>query len=311
MTRRLLGIITVCSVIGGPCSTALSMPPAMGRPAGRGRPAKVDMAESHKELVGLLKLTDKQAPVVEKILADYRKDVEVWEKKIAPEAERLNRQTKMFHRTNSAKAMRAVKAAVMRLGQIRAQGKKKHDAMVEKLKGVLTKEQMATVSEFFSPRRAIGASPSKFHLISQLGLTGPQKAKLKTIMAELRAAEATAKPKAKAIAQRKAWSRIITEILTEANQQKLRDLMQEASFRRMSGAMLGNIELTTGQIERIDLIWKAAHKKAVADPKQKFTIYGAAQGEIVAKVLTDSQRKQMRSRRGGGMGSAPPSGMHK
>ena len=300
MNKRLTAV-AVCGLVGVLSVTARAMPPGMGGPMGRGRPAKTDLAAIHKDLIAALKLTDKQAPAVEKILADFRKDVGAWDAKTSPEVSRLNMRLKMYHRVKDPKAVAAVKSAVARLAQIREERKAKDIAMMARLKGVLTEPQLAQAKEALSPRKAVSPSTSKFHLLSQVGLTEAQKVQLGKIMADLRAQEAKGgNPK---VLTQKVWTRIINEVLTNANREKLRDVMQEASFRRMSRAMLGNIELTREQIAKIDVVWKVAHKKALANVKDKFGIYGRAQEEIIKDVLTDAQREQIRSRSQGRGGS--------
>lgn len=317
MMREQLTAGVAWAMAGVWCLTASAMPPGAGSGAGAGAdkfsaPQLTDkeLESLHKALVARLKLDDKQGPVVRKFLSDYRKDLAAWEKKVDPEVSRLTMRLQMYHRTQNPKAVAVVKATVARLGQITAERKKKHEALISQLKGALTKQQMAEVTEAFSPRRPMSAVASKFHLMNELGLTDAQKAKLKTIMDELRSAQDPKKPgRPSGNPTQKAWSRIISEILTAANQRKLRGLMQEASFRRMSRAMLGDVLLTDKQIARIDVIWKEAHKRALAKPKEKFDLYGQAQGEIMEKVLTADQREHLSNRRSVGKSPRGPS-MH-
>ena len=313
MMKEQLKAVVVWTIAGVWCLTASAMSPG---PSKFTTPRLTDeeLEGLHTSLLAQLKLTDKKAPAVRKILSDYRKDLTAWDKKRDPEIAMLNRRLPMYHGTKNPKAEAVVKRTVVRLGQLDAERRKKHEGLLSQLKAVLTKQQMAEVTEAFSPRRPLEAVKSKFHLMSQLGLTKAQQGKLGVIMSELRSARTSKKPGLTGGSPtQKAWSRIISEVLTTANQRKLRGLMQEASFRRMSRAMLGDVLLTNKQIARIDVIWKEAHKKALASPNEKFDLYGQAQVDITEKVLTADQRKHMSSRRrraqpGSGHGRMPGRG---
>jgi len=305
--RKRLTIVAACGLVGVFGLTAAGMPPAMGGGMGSmgkpsaPRPEGPAMEAIHKAMIPKLKLTDKQAPVVVKILADFRKDFIAYEKKTGPEVSGLNMQLKMYHRAaKSAKAMAAVKGAVSRLAQIRATKKKKHEGLITQLKGVLDKEQLAAAMSELAPRKAVSPVSSKFHLLNGLKLTDEQKAKLTKLMEKHRADKAKKGANPRALINT-LWGRIINEVLTAKNRIQLQSMMQEASFRRMSKAMLGNVPLTDEQMVKIDVIWKAAHKKAVAQPDNRFAVYGDAQKTIVEEVLTDLQRAEMKSRstRGG------------
>ena len=95
-----------------------------------------------------------------------------------------------------------------------------------------------------------------------------------------------------------AWRRIIREVLTDKDRERLKDRQQMASHRRMVLSSVDRLILTQQQIEAIEGLWKKAYDKAKADPKNKFNIYVQVRDEVIAKILTEEQRKGLKPQSG-------------
>ena len=265
-------------------------------------------AKNHEKLIKNLKLTDKEAQPVRNILAEYRKDLAQWAAKNGPEMAACQAQMKKYHQMRDPKVMVAIRAAMKRLGELSKEQVDKREAMLVKLKGVMTKEQFAQAADALRPRRRPRGQgfQERFHLLGKMKLTKEQLTKIKA------AAEGAMKPPAdgsprKGDPMQLAWKKIVDEILTKENREELQVLMQKTGHRKMVLGILKMVKLTPEQSKKVDDLWDKAYKDAKKNPKNKFDIYKSARGQVVDKVLTEEQRKQIakmeRNPHSGGMGT--------
>ena len=265
-------------------------------------------AKNHEKLIADLKLTKKEAEPVRKILAEYRKDLAQWAAKNGPEIAACQAQMKKYHQMRDPKVMAAIRVAMKRLAELGKEQVGKREAMLVKLKGVLTREQYAQAADVLRPRqRPRGQGfQDRFHLLGQMKLTKEQLTRTKAI------AEAAMKPPAdgsprKGNPMQLAWDKIVDKVLTAENRKELGVLMQKAGHRKMVLGILKSVKLTSEQSKKVDAIWEKAYEDAGKNPKSKFNIYQQARAQAIEKVLTEEQRKQImkmqKSPHGGGMGT--------
>ncbi len=300
-------------------AATLAMTAALARPAfAQTRAGKPDqpatapanpLQQTHEKLAASLKLTDAKDKPGREALADFRRGRAAWLETNGPEIKRLQKQLGKYHQARDAKAAKAAKDAMARLGKLRAERTMLQRTLMGRLKKLLTAEQYAKADAGLNPASTRKAPPNRFHYLGQLGLTKKQLAQTKAIMENARKEAASAKgpmsPRNNPMG--KAWAKIVTEVLTERDRVKLADLIRRASHRRMVMAMFGRVGLTGEQSAKIDAIWEAAYAKAKKEPKKKFEIYSAAQGEAIEKVLTPEQRKKLPRRNRGMMPRRPTS----
>jgi Spy/CpxP family protein refolding chaperone len=299
MNNRLLTALTLVA------AAMLAGQRSAGAPMPKGHPptnvAEDRVKETHGRLVKELGLSGKPAAELHKVLVAYRQDMVAWINKNGPEMTKLRRQIRMAHIGGKVGANKEVLAAVERLRKLQIEQKAKADGLYVRFKSVLTDEQIAQARRIINPppRTQAGAS---LHLLQRLTLTKEQKARIDVILKAARIAAAD--PKTKGNPMQMAWERIVTNVLTEKDRLKLEEV-KKASRRRVVRAMLGGVDLTEAQYVKIEAIWDDAGKKVAANPAAKAAIYQRANQDIVEKVLTPEQRKQMKARRPMGHGSAP------
>jgi hypothetical protein len=268
-------------------------------------------AKNHQKLIKDLKLTDKEAKPVGKILADYRADLAKWAAKNGPEIAACQKDMKKYHQMRDPKVMVQVRAAMKRLGELTKEQVDLREAMLVKLKGVMTKEKFALAADALRPRqRPRGQGfQERFHLLGKMGLKEEQLTKIRSITEEAMKPPADGSPR-KGNPMQLAWNKIVDEVLTAENRKQLQGLMQEAGHRKMVLGILKKVTLTPEQSKKVDALWNKAYADAEKTPKNKFVIYRAARIEAVEKILTDAQRKQidklMSNPHGGSMGSKAP-----
>lgn len=102
--------------------------------------------------------------------------------------------------------------------------------------------------------------------------------------------------KAKGDPMKKAWDRIVKEVLTDKNRKKLAEL-EKGVRMRVARSMLRGVNVTDEQWVKIDAIWKVAYQKAEGNPAARHAIYQQAQQQVITKVLTAEQRKALQERR--------------
>jgi hypothetical protein len=251
-------------------------------------------AKNHEALIKDLKLTDKEAKPVRQVLTEYRKDLALWAAKNGPEMAACQAQMKKYHQMRDPKVLIAVKAAMKRLGELSKEQVDKREAMLVKLKGVMTKEKFAIAADRLRPRKAPRGMgyQDRFHLLGKMNLTKEQLTKIRST------AEAAMKPPAdgsprKGDPMQLAWKEIVDKILTEENRTQLKGLKQKAEHRKMVLGILKRVKLTPEQSKKIDVLWDKTYANAAKSPKGKFAIYEAARGEAMEKILTEKQRKQI------------------
>ena len=265
--------------------------------AGTSAKAPADPAETlHERLVTDLKLTASREKTVREALAAYRRDLAAWSRKNDPEIARLRKRMGKYHAMRDPKTMADIKVAMGGLKKLRAEEKGLKESLLAKLKTLLTDEQFARALAALNPRPKAAASTNKFHHLGKLGLSEAQLLKIKAVMLEANKKLSMAgKTKSAVGPMQEAWVRIVKEVLTDKDREKLGDMIRMASHRRMVMAMFESVQLTTKQAAKIDEIWEKAYAKATKDAKNRFQIYGEAQRQAVEEVLTDEQRKQLTS----------------
>ena len=295
-------------VVAGWAAPAVSWPG--GQPASRPAAAKITLAgdeealkQRHERLIAVLKLTKEQDPVVRKLLAAYRKSLIGWLRTNASEIEKLQGQMKKFHSARDPKTKKQVRAAMARLGSLRADRRRMGVGLLAGLRKVLSQAQHIDAARMLSPQQRSGRkSRSKWHLLTELGLTRKQLDQIQALMVEAKKAanaggrDAGGMPMMNPMTV--AWRRIIREVLTDKDRERLKDRQQMASHRRMVLSSVDRLILTQQQIEAIEGLWKKAYDKAKADPKNKFNIYVQVRDEVIAKILTEEQRKGLKPQSG-------------
>jgi len=161
-------------------ASATAMPPMMSGGGSTGPSAK-----AHEKLIAKLKLTKKEAEPVRKILSDYREDLVQWAVKHGPEMAACRAQMKKYHQMRDRKVMIAIRAAMKRLGELSKEQVGMREAMIAKLKGVMTKEKFAYAADGLRPRprpRPRGQKiQEKFALLGKVKLTKEQLAKITAV----------------------------------------------------------------------------------------------------------------------------------
>ena len=269
-------------------------------------------AKNHEKLIANLKLTKKEAEPVRQVLAEYRKDLAQWAAKNGPEMAACQAQMKKYHQMRDPKVMVAIRAAMKRLSELSKEQVARREAMLVKLKGVLTKEQFAHAADGLRPpppARGKGFQ-ERFHLLGQMKLTKEQLAKITSATKAALVPPADGSPR-RVNPMQVAWNEVVDKILTKENRAELQDLMQKASHRKMVLGIFKRVRLTPGQSKKIDDLWDKAYEDAKKEPKSKFDIYKRARALATDKILTEEQRKQIEKmeknpHRGGGMGSKTP-----
>jgi hypothetical protein len=270
-------------------ASALAMPTMMTNVHGADPTAK-----NHEALIKELKLTDKDAKPVRQVLTEYRKDLALWAAKNGPEMAACQAQMKKYHQMRDPKVLIAVKAAMKRLSELSKEQVAKREAMLVKLKSVMTKEQFAIAADKLRPRKAPRGMgyQDRFHLLGKMNLTKEQLAKIRFTAEEAMKPPADGSPR-KGDPMQLAWKEIVDKILTEENRTQLKVLKQKSEHRKMVLGILKSVKLTPEQSKKIDALWDKAYAEAGKKPKNKFSIYQAAQIEAIDKILTEVQRKHI------------------
>jgi len=287
-------------------TSAMAMPTMMPSANGANPTAK-----NHEKLIKDLKLTDKEVAPVRKILDEYRKGLAAWATKNGPEMAACQAQMKKYHRMRDPKVMAQIRTAMNRLSELSKEQVAQREAMLVKLKGVLTKEQFAVAADRLRPRQKPRGQgfQERFHLLGQIKLTKEQLTKIRSL------ADAAMKPPAdgsprKGNPMQTAWDQIVDKVLTAENRKELQNLMQKSGHRKMVLGILKGVKLTPEQSKQVEVLWEKTYAAASKAPKSKFAIYQDARAQAVEKILTDAQRKEIAKMQtnphGGGMGSKMP-----
>ena len=294
----LLGLTAAC-LAGATVSPATEDAPAKtAAPATASAPSPDAAGEAveklHTNLMAALALPKEKETPVREALAAYRAELAAWSAKNLPEIARLRERMGKYHAAKDAKTMADVKAAMGELNKLLAGRQAMDQALLDRLRKLLTDEQFAKAEAMLNPPPAQEAPTNKFHYLGRLGLTPEQLEKMKTIV---EAARKDAPPPHAGGPRRDpmegAWNRIVKEVLTEKDRARLTDVMREDAHRRMVMAMFKEVRLTPEQTEKIEAIWQKAYKQAGERPQERFQIYSQAQDEAVEKVLTTEQREEL------------------
>jgi len=287
-------------------ASAAAMPTMAPRATGADPTAK-----NHEKLIKDLKLTDKEAEPVRKILAEYRKDLAQWAGKNGPEIAACQKTMKKYHQMRDPKVMAEIRTAMKRLGELSKEQVDMREAMLVKLKGAMTREKYAYAADALRPRKKPRGQgyQERFHLLGKMNLTKEQLAKIKSLAETAMKPPADGSPR-KGDPMQDAWKKIVDEVLTAENRKQLQQLMQKAGHRKMVLGILNSVKLTPEQSKKVNDLWEKAYANAAKAPKSKFNIYQAARAEAIEKILTEEQRKQIlkmqSSPHGGTMGSKAP-----
>jgi len=268
-------------------------------------------AKSHEKLIANLKLTDKQAEPVRKILAAYRKDLAQWAAKNGPGITACQAHMKKYHQMRNPKVMAAIRAAMKMLSELGKEQVDMREAMLAKLKGAMTREQFAQAADALRPRpRPRGRGfQERFHHLGKMKLTKEQLTKITSITEEALKPPADGSPR-KDNPMQLAWNRIVDKVLTKENHAELQNLMKKAGHRKMVLGILRGVKLTPEQSKKVNNLWNKAYEDAKKNPKSKFNIYRASRAQAMEKILTEAQRKQLQKMQenphGGGMRTKTP-----
>lgn len=274
---------------------------------------KDPLKEMYGRVMQELDLPADKAPKVQKILDDNYKTLTEWVAKVNPEVDKLRAQMKVIHDSTNPKAIEQVKAAMARYRELQAEMKEIRTSVFEPLGKLLSAEQLAAAKTILLPQPKPKPRPrtpmpdNPFHLLAKVDLTKEQSSKIAKIMESRNAKEKD--PAAKAEPMAALWDRIVKEVLTDEQRTQLEAARVEAAHRRMALAILGGLTLTAEQMDKVDAIWKEAYAAAAKKPAARIDIYSTALDKITDEVLTDAQRKQLKSGRGGAPHPMPPGAM--
>lgn len=306
--RAALIVVAVLGAVSIPLDRAM----AFGNPhaAGASKQPASSLRARYDSVMEELKLPADKAPAVRKILDDHYKSLTEWVAKVDPEVVKLQAQMRAIHGSSDPKTLEQAQTAMMRYRQLQAEMAEQVLSALEPLGKVLTPEQVATAKSILMPqpksRPRGGMAENPFHQLANLNLTQEQVGKIGKIMDAARAAKEKDKSGKGVNYDKQAWEQIIKEVLTDAQRIKLKAVSTEAAHRRMALAIIGGLELTDEQMAKVDAIWKEAYEAAVKKPQDRMEIYSKAQEKIVAEVLTDAQRKELKAGRGGSPHPMPP-----
>lgn len=281
-------------------------------PAGASSQPANPLKARYDSVMEELKLPADKAPAVRKILDDHYKSLTEWVAKVDPEVVKLQAQMRAVHGSSDPKILEQAQAAIKRYRQLQAEMAEQVLSALDPLGKVLTAEQVATARSILLPQPTTKPQPQRgmadnpFHQLANLNLSQEQVGKIAQIMDAARAAKEKDKSGKVENYDSQAWQRIIKEVLTNEQRAKLEAARTEAAHRRMALAIIGGLELTEEQMAKVDAIWKEAYEAALKKPQDRMDIYGKAQDKIVAEVLTDAQRKQLETNRGGAPHPVPP-----
>ncbi|MDP6544019.1 MAG: hypothetical protein QGH60_08520 [Phycisphaerae bacterium] len=302
MKNYLLSLIIL--IVMAASATAM---PTMKSAGGNTEPT----AKNHEKLIADLKLSKKEAEPVRKILSEYRKDLVQWAVKHGPEMVACRAQMKKYHQMRDPKVMKAIRAAMKRLGELSKERVGIREAMIVKLKGVMTREQFAIAADALRPflRTQTQGFREKFSLLGGVNLTKEQLEKIRATSAAEMKPPPDGSPR-KGNPMELAWNKIVKEVLTKENHKELADLIKKSAHQKMVMDFVKSVRLTPEQTKKISTVWDKAYADAKKSPKSKFDIYNAARTEAMEKILTKKQLKQIEAREknphGGKMGTKVP-----
>lgn len=306
--KRLLLVVLALGVVGLLAGQVLA-----AAEGDRPRPSAADrLKEVYDALLKELNLTDKQDKPVRQILDTFRQEMTAWTERNAADMTKLREEMTKAREEGRADDVKAVSEKLRKLTVERV---KKTENVLTQLKDVLDEKQLAKARLILEAGRFGGSARSQL-LMGQLDLTETQRASVREINTAAR--EETQKAEsllARAEVQKKAWDKIVKEVLTDEQRAKLEKLQKElaapASAPAGRGrAMFEGLGLTAEQQAKVNEIMEAARKKGAdaGTPEARREAFQAARKEIAEKVLNEEQRKKyeerMRERRSAGGGAA-------
>jgi len=309
------------AVVAALVGVADAFPGAGAAPAGKAAATQPTntVKERYDRVLQEVKIPPDKVDEVRKILDDNYKALMEWVAKVDPEVVKLRTQMRAVHGSNDPKTLEQVQAAMKRYRELQKEMAGKISEVFGPLGKILPADQVEAVRKILLPETAVRvkktAPDNPFHMLTGLNLTQPQISQISQIMDEARAgmkgktagdANSPSAMAEMANFESKAWQRIIKEVLTPEQRKKLEAARTEAAHRRMALAILGGIELTPDQQDKVDAIWKKAYEDATKKPDKRMDIYSDAQDKIIDEVLTDRQREQLKENRRGAPHPIPP-----
>ena len=259
-------------------------------------------------LIEELELTEKQGAPVQQIIETHQQEMTAWLRQNGPVMRELTGQLRGGRGRRSEQASDVPKKlsdaerkeTTDKLRALHEQRAAKVDNVLKQLKDHLTEEQMATARRVLLRDRRGGGMRLSAAMLSQLALTAEQQKKVDVVLAAARKAGKDDGP-ARRQAYAQAMRKIVQDVLTPEQRQKLEALRQQGPARR--GDPLVGLDLTDEQKDKIGKI-RASMRERLDAAKTRETrreVLQAMRKEIEA-VLTSEQREQMRQRRGGAAG---------
>jgi len=267
--------------------------------AGRAHRGEWDKLRARRlrELIQSMDLSDEQEAQVRQILQTQRQAVMNWRRENAGKFAELREK---LQEARKAQDKAAVEAAIKEMKELGEARKQLHEDLIDQLKKVLDKEQMAKIKRFFADIRRRGRRGAMLlGAIKRLDLSEEQKAAARKILQAAKAqANKAEKPEEKAEIMFAAFAKIRKEVLTDEQRKKLEE-MRERWGRGRRGAF-GRLDLTDEQKEQIEAIREQAREKAkAAETRQaRREIRREAIKKIIEEVLTDEQRRKLHQGRG-------------
>ncbi len=170
-----------------------------------------------------------------------------------------------------------------------------HQSLMTQLGDVLTGEQMNKVrSHLQEPRQNPGEFLSR---LGQLQLTDAQQADVRRILADARQkAKNTDDPSLRNDAMTRAVETIRQTVLTDEQNRRLDEMLQQQQRQDHRREMLSEMHLTDEQKAKAETILADARREAknTDDPIRRRSILARARRRIREEVWTDRQREQFR-----------------
>ena len=210
-----------------------------GDRAGRGK-------QRQEQLLKELKLTDKQDAPVRQIIETFSKDMANWQRETGAAVRELQRKAAGARRGRPGgregkkpeggekpKAKPKVdpeeaKAARKKLAELMKQRQEKADNALKQLDEHLTDEQMAVARKYLARGGRAQQAGGQLAALKQLDLDKDQQAKVREILQGARKGGEGAERAERGKAMREAWKKIVDEVLTDAQREKLKELRKKS-----------------------------------------------------------------------------------
>jgi len=269
------------------------------------RRARPDRGKAMLEkLMEELKLTEKQEAPVRQILTTYQQELASWTRQNGPAMRELytklrgGRGRRGQEPAEPAKRVSEAerKEAAAKLRELQKKRAAITENVLKQLKEHLTEEQMAAARRILGRGQRRGPAVS-FAMLRRLDLTAEQQAKVKEIMASAREAAKGQEGRARGQAYTDAMQKIVKDVLTAEQREKLETMRSQAPQRR-AGGMFAGLDLTEEQQKKIRKIQASMREKisAAEGREARREAYQAMQKEIQA-VLTPEQLEKLQQRR--------------